>query len=811
MSTTNDPSETPRRASTLVGAPVRALGGLVASLVLLLIGAVATLDLIPPSPKPESAPQSEFSATRAAEHLPVFATTPHPTGTPAADRARDELVDRLRELALEPQVHEALGASPVRSGNDGSELVGTVDNVVAVVPGSDSSGRVFLLAHYDSSMNSPGAADNGAAVAAILETVRALQHGEELRNDIVVVFTDGEEPGMLGADAFVRHHPLAQNGGVVLNLEAGGSHGPSTVFETSAGNRCLLDAYGSVPHPFGDSATASFFELTSHNTDLGVFTSAGFAGLTSGFFRGTSAYHTPLDTIENLSPASLQHHGANLLDLTRTFGAADLGEGSAEECEDAVFFTAFGQLVQYPTALALPLGGLSLVLLVGAIVVARRRDLLRIGRTLMAFGAAAVMMAISALASFGLWEALVAVRPGYADFGMGDPHRAELYRFAIVALTAAVLVGWYALLRRLLGPTALALGAMAWPVLIGVIAAGMVPGMSYLFTLPALGGTVGIAVALVAPSPRWRLVALTAGAAVSALFLPQLVWELLASSGGIASGAMVAFLIALLAVPFLPLIELAFRAHSPTDRRSRVRRILAARGTGITGVLLVLAVSLSAAGLAIDRFDADHPRPAHLHYVVDDDTQTAAWVSRDRQPSDWTCDFVTCGGEADPRSAAVAQQVPWFGDSARTGLADPADLAAPEVAVLDDRLDGDVRVLEVRVRSAREAPVVTLYSDRPVTAATVDGLPLADITDRENGPWAFGLEIHGPSTDGVVVTLRVENGGSEAIGLRVVDHTYGLDDVPGFTPRPTGVGIAMAPSDVVSVGRSLPVPAAAAE
>src|SRR5699024_5724893 len=112
MSTTNDPSETPRRASTLVGAPVRALSGLVASLVLLIIGAMATLDLIPPGPEPSSAPQSEFSAARAAEHIPAFATTPHPTGTPAADRARDELVDRLRELGLEPQLQQTLGASP---------------------------------------------------------------------------------------------------------------------------------------------------------------------------------------------------------------------------------------------------------------------------------------------------------------------------------------------------------------------------------------------------------------------------------------------------------------------------------------------------------------------------------------------------------------------------------------------------------------------------------------------------------------------------------------------------------------------------
>jgi hypothetical protein len=82
-----------------------------------------------------------------------------------------------------------------------------VENVVATLPGTDPTGRVLLAAHYDTTFGSPGAADDKAAVAAVLETVRALVSGEAPRNDVVVLLTDGEEPGMLGA-ALLSVDPL---------------------------------------------------------------------------------------------------------------------------------------------------------------------------------------------------------------------------------------------------------------------------------------------------------------------------------------------------------------------------------------------------------------------------------------------------------------------------------------------------------------------------------------------------------------------------------------------------------------------------
>ena len=53
---------------------------------------------------------------------------------------------------------------------------------------------VALVAHFDSDPTTPGANDDAAGVAAILETARVLLSGPPLRNDVILLFTDGEEP-----------------------------------------------------------------------------------------------------------------------------------------------------------------------------------------------------------------------------------------------------------------------------------------------------------------------------------------------------------------------------------------------------------------------------------------------------------------------------------------------------------------------------------------------------------------------------------------------------------------------------------------
>jgi acetylornithine deacetylase/succinyl-diaminopimelate desuccinylase-like protein len=61
---------------------------------------------------------------------------------------------------------------------------GRVQNVLARMAGTQSGGpAVLLVAHYDSVEAGPGAADDGAATAAILETIRASRAGDVSAGD----------------------------------------------------------------------------------------------------------------------------------------------------------------------------------------------------------------------------------------------------------------------------------------------------------------------------------------------------------------------------------------------------------------------------------------------------------------------------------------------------------------------------------------------------------------------------------------------------------------------------------------------------
>lgn len=80
-------------------------------------------------------------------------------------------------------------------------------NIVSELPAADSSKIYGLMAHMDTTANppgvSPGADDNATGVAASLEIVRILS-GYELKHPVRVVFTNAEDSGLLGSDAWAK-------------------------------------------------------------------------------------------------------------------------------------------------------------------------------------------------------------------------------------------------------------------------------------------------------------------------------------------------------------------------------------------------------------------------------------------------------------------------------------------------------------------------------------------------------------------------------------------------------------------------------
>ncbi|MEE3918658.1 M28 family peptidase [Micromonospora sp. BRA006-A] len=227
--------------------------------------------------------EGEFSAARAFRNVEVIAAEPHVAGSAANDRVREHLVATLRGLGLETEVQDAVAPEAGQlSGAAGGATLARVRNVVARLPGTDPTGKVFLVSHYDSVQTGPGGNDDAAGTAAILEVARALTTGPRPRNDIVFVLTDAEEACLCGAAGFAGDHPLARDGGVVLNLEARGSTGPVIMFETSRNNAKLVEIFGkAAPHPVGTSFAVEIYRALPNDTDFTAFLDRKFVGLNS--------------------------------------------------------------------------------------------------------------------------------------------------------------------------------------------------------------------------------------------------------------------------------------------------------------------------------------------------------------------------------------------------------------------------------------------------------------------------------------------------------------------------------------------------
>ncbi len=82
---------------------------------------------------------------------------------------------------------------------------GEYRNVVGLLKGTNTAPRDVLMvgAHYDSVKNSPGATDNGAGVAIVLEQARLLS-GTPFPYDIKFAFWNAEEIGGHGSKAYVK-------------------------------------------------------------------------------------------------------------------------------------------------------------------------------------------------------------------------------------------------------------------------------------------------------------------------------------------------------------------------------------------------------------------------------------------------------------------------------------------------------------------------------------------------------------------------------------------------------------------------------
>lgn len=193
--------------------------------------------------------------------------------------------------------------------------------VVRISDGTDESkaNSLLLNAHLDSTLPSPGGADDGIGVAILMEALRVLtlpNTGRRLYNSVVLLFNDGEESLQDASHLYITQHNQT-NAGVkaVVNLEACGTSGPELLFQATSAE--MIEAYSHVPHPFGTVLANDVFStgLILSDTDFRQFVEYGnnLSGLDMALVGNSYFYHTRKDIPQYLEPGATQHFGENTL------------------------------------------------------------------------------------------------------------------------------------------------------------------------------------------------------------------------------------------------------------------------------------------------------------------------------------------------------------------------------------------------------------------------------------------------------------------------------------------------------------------
>jgi hypothetical protein len=458
-----------------------------------------------------------FSEPNASAHISMLAGTigNRAIGTAANARARAYVVDQLRLYGYEVRVQEADARRP--------ELGRTarVANIIAVLPGKRSE-AIGLLSHYDSSPESPGAADDGLGVAVSLEAARVLASRRDRTWSVLVLVTDGEESGLMGAAALATDREVMTRLQAYVNVEAAGSGGPAMLFETGPANGWITKPWARrAPHPRGASFGLEIYRRLPNDTDFTILARQGIPGLNFALIGDGYSYHTARDVPERLSARTVREVGENVVAIT---GALDQVDITRRTPSTALYFDIGGvtalsvsALVGWLLSVAAVIAGLlACIRIVPAAV--------RVGgllRWLLTTVWAAAGFGASAAAMVGTTWALRESREVY------HPWYARPDRLFVLLVVVGVTVGWV-MSRAGRWLPARAHGVrdplVTWSVslplwlALAMLMIWFAPAAAYLWTLPLLTGSILLLIVPLQSRPAVR------GASVAVLAVSATLW-----------------------------------------------------------------------------------------------------------------------------------------------------------------------------------------------------------------------------------------------------------------------------------------------
>ena len=724
--------------------------------------------LMPNDQIPNTDKITEFSIKTALHHLKEITKKPHFTGSENHNYVRDYIKKELENMGLEVEIQSQIAV------NSKWGAATNTKNIIAKIPGINSSKSLLLLSHYDSNPHSSlGASDAASGVVTILEAVRVLlAQQNHFKNDIIICISDAEELGLLGASAFVNHHPLGKNIGLVLNLEARGSGGPSyMLLETNGGNETLIKTFSkaNTPYPVGNSLMYSIYKMLPNDTDLTIFREDGNVnGFNFAFIGDHFDYHTVQDSFERMDINTFKHQASYMLPLIHYYANTDLS--NLNSSDDLVYFNFPGiGLVYYPFDWVMPMSIVFIFIFLFIVSIGIYKRRLSVGEILKGFIPFLGTLIAAVLTAYLGWKLLLYIHPQYQDILHGFTYNGYYYIAMFVGFSIAIFFRLYQSYFLKFEVQNLLIAPLTIWLLINIAMAYYLKGAGF-FSIPLGTGLLLLTLHLFTlKNNKWKPLIYSILLIPTFIIFIPLIKMFPVGLGLKMTGISAVFTILLLGIS-LPVI------YYFTFRKSLGRLAF------LVGILALITAFFNA------DYSIENRQPNSIIYTLDTDTQKAYWGSYNNTTDAFTQQFLGAQPIAGNYDTTITAS------KYKTAIklhqkAAVKPFLPPTIKVILDTLVNNDRWVDLEITSQRNANRMELITTTPIylKAFNINGIDMHKLSksdyvlQKEKGSI---LTYYLTSTD-EIISLKMRMSKNQVLNLNLLEASFDLLSNPQFeiTPR----------------------------
>ncbi len=716
----------------------------------------------PPSVIKRNAPDSIFSSQRAFTYLQQIARAPHCVGTEEHDRVENYILNTCKQLGLTVEIQNTTEVD----ARPNILIAINIHNIIACIKGTKPGKAILNVAHYDSQPNTPGAADDGIGVAAMIESARAITSSSPVENDIIFLFTDGEEQGLYGAKAFVEQDTLFKHVGVAMNWDFRGNTGIAVTYETSTENGWIMREYAKgIKYPFANSMAFEISKRLPNFVDFKYFKKAGATGFTSGMIDGFTSYHSMTDNLENVDQRSLQQVGDNMLSMIKRLGNRELKNTKGPNVS---YFNIFGfWFIYYPAFLNVFFIIITTLLFLVSLYIGFSKRKIKITGFIVSMIALPATMAITYFVAAFILKRIIQHYPFYSHFDENNSYNSHWYFLSMTLFPILIFSFIYQFIVKKWGQ----LSSFAGILLTGIICMWVIyffaPSASWLLFIPLLFLLAGYCWHLLNKSDKIQnnlqthLVSFIS-VIPGILFFAPLTYFLFISFGLGTSMPFVSTLIVFIAMLIYPTLSSVFKNYK------WLVPILS-----LVGFIFSILMANTHAG-----YDEKHPLQTSVSYQLNVSDSTALWVSDLKSIDKFTQKFFPdkksdTGYKNKSRLVHTATVFPF----------------TPPQAIIqkDTSYDGNREVTLLCHTSGAGVNNMGIIIDDS-TLASVNKIEINNKqfgSETDNTPYPNNLIFYGAPKQGFLIKFIIR--ANKKLGIKLFDRSIGLPMIKDLTPYPKDI------------------------